>query len=356
MPHKRSRTIDEKIEECLEMIGNLHPSKKEEMRKALLNNTNVVNNVSKSKAFLSKMFGLPEQGKYTKNYWLSRGWNNVEASYKIENLENKTERKSPFSREYWLDKINPETNEKYTIEEADFARNAYRPIRKEYWLAKGFTEKDAEQKAIEQKKENDKKGAKKSKERSILDIRATSKRCKEYWCNIGYSEKEAEEKVSKIQSTFSLDKCVEKYGKEKGHKIWLKRQQQWQKNYKKSNFSKVSQDLFWCIADKLDTLENIFFAQLSKEKTKDLTGINNEYKLVLDRIIRPDFIDTNKKKIIEFDGVYWHGEKGRGNKKREEERENILCEHGYKVLRVCEKDYKKNKEDVVDRCLNFLTQ
>ena len=37
-----------------------------------------------------------------------------------------------------------------------------------------------------------------------------------YWINKGYSEEEAKEKVSERQSTFTLEKCIAKYGEEEG--------------------------------------------------------------------------------------------------------------------------------------------
>ena len=72
----------------------------------------------------------------------------------------------------------------------------------------------------------------------------------EYWLNKGYNETEAKQKLSKRQTTFSLEKCIEKYGEIKGKQSWIDRQEKWITNYKKSNFSKVSQDLFWKLYEK----------------------------------------------------------------------------------------------------------
>jgi len=177
----------------------------------------------------------------------------------------------------------------------------------------------------------------------------------EYYTSKGHFTEEAEKLLSERQSTFSLDKCIEKYGEEKGRKKWLERQEKWHKNFKKSNFSKISQELFWNVIEKIENLENIYFAQLSENKEKDISGTNNEYKLKLEKLILPDFLDLEQKKIIEFDGVYWHGEVGRGNKKREAERDNILQKNGFKVLRIDENEYKKDKIGTIEKCINFLT-
>lgn len=50
----------------------------------------------------------------------------------------------------------------------------------------------------------------------------------DYWIKKGFSEVEAKQIISKRQSTFSLEKCIEKFGKEEGLKIWNKRQEKWQ--------------------------------------------------------------------------------------------------------------------------------
>lgn len=179
----------------------------------------------------------------------------------------------------------------------------------------------------------------------------------EYWLKkTNGNLEEAQELLRKRQSTFSLDKCIEKYGEELGKQRWLDRQEKWQKSYKKSNFSKISQELFWGIADKLNNLNTIHFAQLDENKQKDESGTNHEYKLKLEKVILPDFIDTSSNKIIEFDGVYWHGKVGHGNLEREKKRDLILQQNGYDVLHISENDYKNNKNDIIQKCIHFLTQ
>lgn len=179
-----------------------------------------------------------------------------------------------------------------------------------------------------------------------------------YWLNRGYSEQESKDKISERQSTFSLAKCIEKHGEELGRQVWLNRQEKWHKNYKKSNFSKISQKLFWNIADQLNDLSHIHFAELSEDKKLDDSGRNNEYKLRLEtRLILPDFIDLSKNKIIEFDGTYWHknGKQVKNtNALRDSEKDKLLTNSGFFVLRVKEEDYKKNPQEIVDKCLDFL--
>lgn len=50
---------------------------------------------------------------------------------------------------------------------------------------------------------------------------------KEYWIKKGFSQEESKIIISKRQSTFSKEKCVEKYGDEKGIIIFNERQKKW---------------------------------------------------------------------------------------------------------------------------------
>jgi hypothetical protein len=181
-----------------------------------------------------------------------------------------------------------------------------------------------------------------------------------YWVKKGFTEEEAKENISNIQTTFSLEICVEKYGEEEGKKRWLDRQEKWQDSCKKSklgNFSRISQQLFWKIIEKLNKTDSIFFAQLDENKNPDFSGNNNEYRLKLtSKILIPDFIDINTKKIIEFDGTYWHGKHiiRYTNKLREEDRDTALISDGYKVLHIKEEDYRNNPQECVLKCVDFL--
>lgn len=51
----------------------------------------------------------------------------------------------------------------------------------------------------------------------------------DYWISKGMSEEDAKKLISDRQRTFSLDKCIEKYGKEEGLKRFKERQTKWQK-------------------------------------------------------------------------------------------------------------------------------
>lgn len=177
----------------------------------------------------------------------------------------------------------------------------------------------------------------------------------EYWIRQGYSEEEAQQKVSEQQTTFNLEICIEKYGKEEGLKRWNERQEKWSKSFKKQNFSKISQELFDDILNnvKLD-LSQVYYATYDREDMVEYQ--NKEYVLKLEKsYIRPDFIILDKKKIIEFDGEYWHGQRDPNNI-REAARDTKIIKEGYTILHVKEVDYKQNKQKVIEECISFLTK
>lgn len=145
-----------------------------------------------------------------------------------------SKRLSPFSQEFWIKKgLSPEA--------ADYKRNSFRPIRKEYWIERGFTEESAIEKALEAKRNNNKKGAKAAGARPKNVIKETSVRCIEYWLKQGYSEEEAKREVSRVQSTFSLEKCIHKYGIIEGTKRWKERQENWQQTLKSKSSNELNQ-------------------------------------------------------------------------------------------------------------------
>lgn len=127
---------------------------------------------------------------------------------------------SPFSREFWLKRG-------CSIEQADFERNSRRPIKPEYWQKKGYSIEESIELAKKTKEKNNKKGAEGSKNRSLEDMQKSSPRSVKYWLVKGFSREEAKEKVSEFQSTFSLEKCILKYGIEKGKQKWNDRQKKW---------------------------------------------------------------------------------------------------------------------------------
>jgi hypothetical protein len=209
------------------IVKNIHQNFRITLYELLLNNIDSIKCNNHCRTIIYKTYKFPATGIHTKGYWLARGWSVSESTYNAKK-HNKHTGHSPFSLEFWLDKINPNTNELYTKIEADYKRNSQRPIRKEYYLELGYGEEEAIELAKQTKDTNNKSGAKSSGNRPIDECKGRSPRCKEYYLIRGFSEEEATEKISDVQTTFSLDICIEKYGLEEGTRVWQDRQDNWQ--------------------------------------------------------------------------------------------------------------------------------
>ena len=128
-------------------------------------------------------------------------------------------------------------------------------------------------------------------------------------------------------------------------------------NYKKVNYSKISQELFISIYETLKEIgfdEKIYFAKLDKDGNIHDTNKNYEYRLKLNKsYILPDFFIPMLKLIIEFDGTYYHRDNPE-NKKREKTRNRNIIDSGYKVIHISESDYKNNKELIILKIVNKI--
>lgn len=345
-----------------EIIKNIEPKLMISIKNSLLNR-NDISSVKKCESIVRKSFlFLPGVGMGGKKYWTSRGWDELSAEIKskvnMQDINIRTKRKSPYSIDFWIERINPKTGNLYTIIEAEFERNSRRPIRKEYWVKKGYSETEAQSLAENTKKSNNKIGSENSKGRDINRIRAHSHRTVDYWKLRGYSNEEAVAKVSESQKLFSQELCIKKYGEEEGLKIWSERQLTWLNSLKKSGlhggYSKISLELFESLQQ---SVPNILFGT-----TEAVLKINNMSYCV-------DCLDVNTKKIIEFYGDYWHAnpnkfketdliKKNTAKKIWDHDHKKVksLQDSGYKVLVVWESDYKKNKLEIINKCILFLTQ
>ena len=186
------------------------------------------------------------------------------------------------------------------------------------------------------------------------EIKLASNTTLEYYLSKGMSEDEAKHALRKRQTTFSLEKCIEKYGEAEGTKRFKERQEKWLSNFKRYGFSIVSQNLFWKIFE--ETKLDCIFATNNNGTYDD--EHNLEYKVEVETsYVKLDFYIPSLNKWIEFDGDYWHGEK-RGNQERDRYREKLIFEAipGIQLKRVKERDYRKNPEKIVNECVEWILE
>lgn len=151
-------------------------------------------------------------------------------------------------------------------------------------------------------------------------------------------------KENSKKHAITLEKMINKYGESLGeqkYNDWIYKITKILIN--NNTYSKISQELFWSIYNKLNDKSNINFSELNNEEE---FFINKDWAKVI-------FVDFKKdNKIIEFDGDYWH--KSNKQKKLDKKRDLFLKSKGYDILRIKEKEYKKNKEKILNECLQFL--
>lgn len=113
-----------------------------------------------------------------------------------------------------------------------------------------------------------------------------------------------------------------------------------------ASFSKISQELFWNVWSNSKQHGDQYFAELNAEIRINVNG----------RIFKPDYaqIDGNDKRIIEFDGDYWHS--SQEAEQKDFERDTILTSDGWKILRIRESDYLLDKEETIMDCIAFLNK
>lgn len=98
--------------------------------------------------------------------------------------------------------------------------------------------------------------------------------------------------------------------------------------------------------------------------------LNKEFgKYTKEKYYYYDFVLSNKKKCIEFNGTYWHRDPRvyeensivkQVNKtakeiwKSDKIKIDVLKKFDFKILIIWELDYKNNKEEIINKCINFL--
>lgn len=176
----------------------------------------------------------------------------------------------------------------------------------------------------------------------------------EYYISRGLSEEDAKAALIERQRTFTLEKCIEKYGDVEGRKRFNERQDKWVNSLKKNFHNNGTTQIF----------QSSLGVEIFNELSKIIKGLEQEFH------ISEYFYDIRyKNKIVEINGDYWHANPnkynadyfnitkqmyaseiwGRDNFKR-------ICAEaaGYKVYYIWEYDYRKNPKETIQKCVEFL--
>lgn len=167
----------------------------------------------------------------------------------------------------------------------------------------------------------------------------------EFYLAKGLSQEDAAQALKERQTTFSLEKCIQRYGEAEGLKVWQERQEKWHKNYKKSNYSKISQVLF---QEFVEAYPDCVFAERYE------VGKNAEhvFRTKSGSVYKLDFWVPSSKKIIEFDGDYWHNIDPNRYVSRDEE--ILETDPEIQIFHVKENQFRSSPDSVIEECLEFL--
>ena len=270
----------------------------------------------------------------------------------------------PEVKQYLSDLFKGDKNPNAKCNTTEEQRKAISPFSKSFKNYDGMTNEEKEQQ-IREYRQTDR------DDRNTNQIK--------YWVNKGYSEDEAKQKVSERQRTFTLEKCIEKYGEEEGTRRYIDRQKNWsakvELQYQKGLFSKIphsqnssiyskfEKDIVDSIIELLDiNIDDIYCYKTSQFR---LENTNESCK---NKIFSYDLKIGNK--IIEFNGDFWHMNPDvydsdyvhpYSNLSAEEKWEfdeiklNCAFQNGYDVLTIWEQEYNENKEATIQKCVEFLT-
>lgn len=105
-------------------------------------------------------------------------------------------------------------------------KNSIRTL--EYWINRGYSNTEAKTQLYNYQ----------SKFGKIYDWNKHPEKMNtkiEFWLDKGYSKKDANQKLKERQKTFTLEKCIQKYGKNEGTKKYNERQKKWITSLLKNN-------------------------------------------------------------------------------------------------------------------------
>lgn len=197
----------------------------------------------------------------------------------------------------------------------------------------------------------------------------------EYWLNKGFNEEEAKIKLKERQTTFTLEKCIAKYGEVEGIEVYNERQINWQKTMfengnVKCGFSMISQELFDKIYESYGEYKegDVYYATKNKEYFLNKKGVG---------FFVYDYVDLVNRKIIEYNGDQYHANPNKYNEndfphpyykengpsakeiwEKDAIKRKCAEDNGFEVLYIWDSEFSRvgvnKRKAVIDKCIAFL--
>ncbi len=312
--------------------------------------------------------------RYSNIYWRIRGYSEEEARQKVSNSQSKNgsfkEKRKKWAKEGLLEneieekireiairrgKINSDSHKRAQEKDPTYIRSMSHHC-PEFWIKKGYSEDEARIKAAEVCGKNRKKFREKLDSGEIE--KGWNNTTIEYYLKKGMTINEAKQAIVDRQKTFTLEKCILKYGEEIGREKWKVRQEKWK--------AAVFNDLQWIGGGKSKISMDLF----EKLEVSDaLMGKTERFMRENSIVFKYDFCIKSSKKIIEFNGDYWHCNPNTYSsdffhtiKKMsaqeiwayDKKKEDLARSKGYDYLTIWESEYKLFPEETINKCKQFL--
>lgn len=245
---------------------------------------------------------------------------------------------------------------------------------KEFWLKKGYSEEDAIAK-VNEKMENMRNAFKKALKENPEKYKGFNPTQLEYWLKKGYSEKDAKTKLKERQTTFTLEKCIKKYGEEAGTLIYEERQRNWsakiEAKYRNGEFSKMPKPSE--NGTPISGAEKIFIDAIHEKYTfkEDVYDYTTSQFMIRHSNGAYYYDLCYKNKIVEFNGDYWHcnpqiyeenyfhllkNSSAKEIWEYDERKIKFANDKGYEVLVIWENEFNKNPKTTIEKVIQFLNK
>jgi G:T-mismatch repair DNA endonuclease (very short patch repair protein) len=271
---------------------------------------------------------------------------------------------SHWTIDYWLNRGFSEEEAIKNISEIQ-SINSNRNIL--HWINKGFSKEEAILKVAEVQSYNSKKLREK-----YGCTRKFSPWCTEYWINKGLSEEDAKRIISNNSSKASNIYLNNTSAEERRKtnmlckEYWMEKfPDNWEIEYVKFRSSISSSAFRSILSDEFCLMLNDKFSWLDSHRYFGENEFTRYFKEI-DGVFKYDYVDTTLKIVVEFNGDYWHANPAKyepdsilsfpNQKKftakeiweRDQMKNSLLENAGYKVFVVWESDFNNNKELLIN--------
>lgn len=258
---------------------------------------------------------------------------------------------------------------------------------KKHFLELGYSDSDAEKKVKEcalNREIKMKEYRKKSRESG--EYKFHSNTCIEFYLNKGMTKEESICALKKRQATNTLNNYIKKYGDVDGLIKFKERNNNWsidmEERYHNGEYNRDSNKngngiLNRNYSNKEKELSIILYNRLRNMiddfKFSSICTVNNKQYYIFDSgkyyFYDIAFSHNGKKKIIEFNGDYWHMNPLKYNPddynnsldltakeiwELFDKKINVAKNNGFTTFVVWESDWDNDKNEVIDKCIKFL--